>query len=158
MNRKEYEYQQGEQLGATSTLDQKRGAQDAAYEIEKIKTANAFDRLAENQQPLTSHPQSTPHIQRSHRRTEPSKQTSSKGTARPPISTSKNDDWSTGWGILGFIIAAVWATNQMQDTSDVVFPVIVAGIFGAAILGRFYKAMIGLAIIAFVVVLFAGDK
>ncbi|SEQ37273.1 hypothetical protein [Nitrosomonas ureae] len=162
MNKKEYEYQQGRQFGSASTLDQKRGAQDAAYEVDKMNTANAFDGLTKNQPQWSNHqpslPERTPHIQQPPRRIEPSRPTQSTGKPmQSPISTA-NDDWSTGWGIIGFIIAAVWATNQMQDTSDAAFPVIVAGIFGALILGRFYKAIIGLAIIAIVLVIFAGGK
>ena len=79
MDRKEYEYQQGQQFGASSTLNQTRGVRDAAYELEKIKTADAFDRLTENQQQWSNHspslPERTSHIQQPTRRTELSKPT-----------------------------------------------------------------------------------
>lgn len=60
------------------------------------------------------------------------------------IELQPHREWSTGWAIFGFIVAAGFTASQYPDSDGSAMPMIIVGFIGAFIAGRYYKFILGL--------------
>lgn len=73
--------------------------------------------------------------------------------SKPPAKGSK--DWSTGWAVIGFFVGAGTVAGQVSSGEGAIVPIVIAGAVAAFVAGRFYKVLLGLAAVVFVLWLIA---
>jgi len=66
------------------------------------------------------------------------------------IDTKPRGEWSTGWAIFGFIVAAGFTASQYPDSDGSAMPMIIAGVIGSFVAGWYYKAILGLLSLGFI--------
>lgn len=142
------EYKAGYDYGFTSTIDQKRGARDA-YEDRKKKERKdeEYSRMVEKA--YREHEENEQRLREQERKKREYEQAQlqkrSGGMRADPPHTNKpiKSEWSNGAAITGFLICAVWAATQAQGLGGI----IIAGLIGAVVMGKFYEVLIGFSIL-----------
>lgn len=71
---------------------------------------------------------------------------------------STEDDWNTGAAVIGFFMGAGWVANQMSGGEDAAIPILIAGVIGAIIAGKFYKFILALGILALIAWVLASSN
>ncbi len=66
----------------------------------------------------------------------------SQSKKKKPRSSQTATDWSSVWAVLGFFLAVGWAANEVTG-EDSAIAVIVAGVVGAVVGKKYYKAIFG---------------
>lgn len=77
-------------------------------------------------------------------------------SSRSKPKTSKPGKWSTGWAVLGFVIGIGWASNEVPEGDDAAMMIFIAGVAGAIVAGRFYKVLLAIAAILFIIYMATG--
>ncbi len=152
------EYENGYFRGHTTTADERAGVRAAENDRQEKKNMEAWQGLADKTVQMAEEDarrkleRGVP--QRRKALAQENKAASPQRVQQPGKSAPDGGDWSTGAAVLGFIISAAWAGSQVQDTG----PIVMAGVLGGVVIGRFYKAIIGIVIVVAVLAAFAGSK
>lgn len=165
MNQRDYD--NGYFRGYTTTPDEREGARAAAADRQRKEHEAATERFlrkteAENRERERNERQLQEQMREQERRRKESAQIQQQEkikkqaakTSSQKKSAAEDSDWSTGAAVLGFIISAAWTASQTHDTG----PIIMAGLLGAVVIGRFYKAIIGITVVVFILAALAGYK
>lgn len=67
-------------------------------------------------------------------------------TSKSKPADQERKDWNTAFAVIAFLVAGIWAASQ-SGGDDRWLPGLLAGTFAAYIAGRFYKAIITVAIV-----------
>lgn len=161
MNRNEYD--EGYRFGAGSTQDQKEGARAAISdrlkkEREAAESWRRYEAAARERE--ESEQQSLERIRSDIRKHKEEKYAPAQPTKTypPKVPTTESSDWSISAAMLGFFISAALASGQVQDTGNAGLSIIMAGVFGAVIIGRFYKEIIYILVLIAILAAIAGSK
>lgn len=142
------EYKRGYDHGSASTIDQKRGARDAFEDRKKKERKDAeYSQMVEKAH--REHEENEQRLRQQERRKREYEQAQIQKEPRikqphpPHINKPIKSEWSNGAAIIGFLICAGWAATQAQELGGI----IIAGLIGAVVMGRFYEVLIGFSIL-----------
>lgn len=68
-------------------------------------------------------------------------------TSKSKPADQERKDWNTAFAVIAFLVAGIWAASQ-SGGDDRWLPGLLAGTFAAYMTGRFYKAIVTVAIVA----------
>ncbi len=165
------EYENGYFRGHTTTPGEREGARAAEIERQEKKNMEAWQRHADETarraeesyredarkaQQMREYKREQERKEKEYAKAQQQKKLEAQRVQQPEKPVPDNGDWSTGAAIFGFVMSAIWAAGHFQDAEDSTLMIIIAGILGGAVLGRFYQAIIGLAVVIFILVALGG--
>lgn len=158
------EYENGYFRGHTTTPDERAGARAAAADRFEKENAEAWKRhadetalRAEEDARRVQQMQADAYEQKRREELALAQKKEKVQHAQQSGKPAPDDgEWSTSAAVLGFIISAIWATGHFQDAEDSTLMIIIAGVLGGVILGRLYQAILGIAVVIFILMALAG--